>query len=198
MREWTAAVQNELRNLGFKLLTAQQTSFVAALMGIRVDDCVSAVDIQSFIDRIRVDDCVSAVDIQSFIYRWFSPCRWGEAEGFGSPEGFAWPERGHGFIDAIRLAELAEGFAWPERGHGLIDAIRLAQLNLLQSSEKMPKWFHPNLAFQVITHLLSTADPGTFVESTHLLTTADPGTFVVRYSTTPGCFAVQTAKEVRD
>jgi hypothetical protein len=39
-------------------------------------------------------------EVVSLVYRWFPPCRWGEAEGF------AWPERGHGFIDAIRLAEL--------------------------------------------------------------------------------------------
>ena len=130
MREWIAAVQNELRNLGFKLLTTQQTSFAAALIGIRVDDCVSAVDIQSFIDR------------------WLPPCRWGEVDSF----------------------------AWPERGHGFVDALKLAEVNLLDDGGNMPMWFYPHLPFQ---------------ESTHLLTTADPGTFVVRYSATPGCFAVQ-------
>eukprot|EP00281_Chroomonas_sp_CCMP1168_P018100 CAMPEP_0206218058 /NCGR_PEP_ID=MMETSP0047_2-20121206/3599_1 /ASSEMBLY_ACC=CAM_ASM_000192 /TAXON_ID=195065 /ORGANISM="Chroomonas mesostigmatica_cf, Strain CCMP1168" /LENGTH=485 /DNA_ID=CAMNT_0053640541 /DNA_START=1 /DNA_END=1458 /DNA_ORIENTATION=+ len=80
-RDFIAAVQNELRNLGFNLMTAPRSSFLAKLMDCSLEDCVSQVDVQSMIDH------------------WYPFCRWSEAETF------KWEERGHGLMDALFLAE---------------------------------------------------------------------------------------------
>jgi hypothetical protein len=131
MRDFLAAVQNELRNLGLPLLTSKQSLLVARLMGIHIEDCISCYDVQSFVDR------------------WFPPCRFEEADSF----------------------------PWEAAGNGFVDAVMLAESNLLRDENaSVPDWFYPFLGYQ---------------ESCYLLTTADPGTFVVRYSKTPGNFAIQ-------
>mmetsp|Transcript_33983 Transcript_33983/g.106501 ORF Transcript_33983/g.106501 Transcript_33983/m.106501 type:complete len:466 (-) Transcript_33983:507-1904(-) len=131
IREWIAAVQNELRNLGMQLLSSWQSQFMASLMCVGIEDCVSCYEIQSFIDR------------------WLPPCRWKEVENF------SWQEAGNGFIDALKLAEIAL---------------------LTGASRSLPEWFKPHLNYQ---------------EACYLLSSADPGVFVVRYSASPGNFAIQ-------
>uniref|UniRef100_A0A7S1HMG5 PDZ domain-containing protein n=2 Tax=Hemiselmis andersenii TaxID=464988 RepID=A0A7S1HMG5_HEMAN len=81
LRDFLAAVQNELRNLGFRLLHATESSFLAKLMGTTMEDCVSQYDIQSLVDH------------------WNPPPRWGEVETF------PWDQRGHGLMDAFFLAK---------------------------------------------------------------------------------------------
>jgi hypothetical protein len=132
LRDFLAAVQNELRNLGFDLLKATESSFMARMMGCSMDDCISQIDIQSFVDH------------------WNPPCRWQEADTF----------------------------PWPQKGHGLMDAFFLSMQNLVEHVDDLvpPEWFHPFAPYQ---------------EVSHLLTTADPGTFCVRYSSTPGDFVVR-------
>ena len=137
MREFLAAVQNELRNFGLPLLTSNQCQLVAKLMGISLDDCISCYDVQSFVDR------------------WLPPCRFPD-------------------VDA---------FPWKAAGNGFVDAALLAEVNLIPEHERksggslvFPDYFFPFLGYQ---------------ESCFLLLTADPGTFVMRYSKTPGNFAIQ-------
>ncbi|EKX33583.1 hypothetical protein GUITHDRAFT_120222 [Guillardia theta CCMP2712] len=111
IREWIAAVQNELRNLGMQLLSSWQSQFMASLMCVGIEDCVSCYEIQ---------------------------------------------EAGNGFIDALKLAEIAL---------------------LTGASRSLPEWFKPHLNYQK--------------EACYLLSSADPGVFVVRYSASPGNFAIQ-------
>uniref|UniRef100_A0A7S0Z1H0 PDZ domain-containing protein n=1 Tax=Hemiselmis tepida TaxID=464990 RepID=A0A7S0Z1H0_9CRYP len=80
LRDFLAAVQNELRNLGFSLLHATESAFLAKLMGTTMEDCVSQYDVQSLVDR------------------WNPPPRWPEVESF------PWDQRGHGLMDAYYLA----------------------------------------------------------------------------------------------
>jgi hypothetical protein len=131
VREFVAAVQNELRNFGAPLLSSTQALLMARLMGVTQDDCISAYDVQAFTDR------------------WFPPCRFEE-------------------VDSL---------PWPHAGHGLVDALKIAESNLMKDQNaQFPDWFYPFLGYQ---------------EACYLLMTADPGTFVVRYSKTPGNFAIQ-------
>lgn len=131
VREFVAAVQNELRNFGAPLLSSTQALLLARLMGVSQDDCISAHDVQAFVDR------------------WFPPCRFEE-------------------VDSL---------PWTHAGHGLVDALKIAESNLIKDQHALfPEWFFPFLGYQ---------------ESCYLLMTADPGTFVVRYSKTPGNFAIQ-------
>ena len=81
VREFVAAVQNELRNFGAPLLSSTQALLMARLMGVTQDDCISAYDVQAFTDR------------------WFPPCRFEEVDSL------PWPHAGHGLVDALKIAE---------------------------------------------------------------------------------------------
>jgi len=116
MREFVAAVQNELRNFGVPLLTSTQSLLIAKLMGISVEDCISAYDVQSFVDR------------------WFPPCRFSEVDSF----------------------------PWSHAGHGFVDALKIAERSLLRDPDSpFPDWFYPFLGYQESCYLLLTADPVT-------------------------------------
>lgn len=98
LRDFLAAVQNELRNLGFQLLKSSESKFMARMMGCSMEDCISQIDVQSFVDH------------------WNPQSRWEEAGTF------PWPERGHGLMDAFflsmqNLVEHKDNLSVPEWFH---------------------------------------------------------------------------------